>query len=235
MISLYQRYLKPQGYQVIPLTDPKLAVERAKELKPYAITLDIMMPEIDGWQVLQKLKNDPETRNIPIIICSILEDEEKGFSLGAADYLVKPFLQEDLINTVNRLNKDGQIHTILVIDDDPVDLRSGRRRCWKRAGNSTFCWRMAAKAGGNTLLANQIDAVILDLFMPDLDGFTLLGYLRANPQFKDLPVIVLTGADLTAQQHAQMTQMGQMMLTKGLLRERELLNTLDTALRKIRG
>ncbi len=234
VISLYQRYLKPQGYQVIPLTDPKLAVERAKELKPYAITLDIMMPEIDGWQVLNKLKNDPETRNIPIIICSILEDEEKGFSLGAADYLVKPFLQEDLINTVNRLNKDGQINTILVIDDDPGDLRLVQKML-EESGQFHILLANGGKSGWESLLANQVDAVILDLFMPDLDGFTLLGYLRANPQFKDLPVIVLTGADLTAQQHTQMTQMGQMMLTKGLLRERELLNTLDTALRKIRG
>ncbi len=109
VISLYQRYLTPQGYQVIALTDPKQAVARAKSLKPYAITLDVMMPEVDGWQVLQKLKNDPETCDIPIIICSILEDEEKGYNLGAADYLIKPFLQEELINTINRANKDGKI------------------------------------------------------------------------------------------------------------------------------
>ena len=102
MISLYERYLKPHGYQVVALTDPTQAVERAKEVKPFAITLDIMMPEKDGWQVLQDLKNDPATREIPIIVCSILENQEKGFNLGAADYLVKPFLQEDMINALNR-------------------------------------------------------------------------------------------------------------------------------------
>ncbi len=123
VISLYQRYLQPQGYEVVALTNPREALARAKELKPYAITLDIMMPEIDGWTVLQQLKNDPETREIPIVICSILEDEEKGFNLGAADYLVKPFLQEDLIQTVQRINHDGTIHQILVIDDAPEDLR----------------------------------------------------------------------------------------------------------------
>jgi signal transduction histidine kinase/CheY-like chemotaxis protein len=234
VISLYQRYLKPQGYQVIPLTDPKLALQRAKELKPYAITLDIMMPEVDGWQVLQKLKNDPDTRGIPIVICSIMEDEEKGFSLGAADYLVKPFLQEELTNTVNRLNKDGLIHNILVIDDDPADLRLVQKML---GGNGKFQVSLAngGLLGWEELQKNRPDVLILDLFMPDLDGFTLLGNLRSHPEFNDLPVIVLTGADLTAEQHTQMAQLGQQMLTKGLLRERELLNTLDTALRQIRG
>ena len=147
VISLYQRYLKPQGYQVIAVTNPKEALQRAKEIKPYAITLDIMMPEIDGWQILQNLKNDPDTRNIPIVICSILEDEEKGFSLGAADYLVKPFLQEDLANTINRLNQDGQIHSILVIDDDPKDLRLVQKML-KKAGVSRSPLRKAARMAG---------------------------------------------------------------------------------------
>lgn len=88
VVSLYERYLQPQGYQVVPLSDPTRAVERAKQLRPFAITLDIMMPGIDGWQVLDSLKGDPDTRHIPVIVCSIIEDLEKGFSLGAADYLV---------------------------------------------------------------------------------------------------------------------------------------------------
>jgi CheY-like chemotaxis protein/anti-sigma regulatory factor (Ser/Thr protein kinase) len=233
VISLYQRYLKPQGYQVVPLTDPKQALQRVKEVKPYAITLDIMMPEVDGWQVLQLLKNDPETRNIPIVICSILEDEEKGFSLGAADYLVKPFLQEELTNTVNHLNKDGQIHNILVIDDDPGDLRLVQKML-ESNGKFQITLANGGRIGWEELIKNRPDAVILDLFMPDLDGFTLLGNMRSNQKFADLPVIVLTGADLTAEQHTQMAQLGQQMLTKGLLRERELLNTLDNALKKIR-
>jgi signal transduction histidine kinase/ActR/RegA family two-component response regulator len=109
VIGLYDRYLKPQGYQVVPVTHPSAARDAIKRLKPYAVTLDIMMPEIDGWSLLEELHADPETRNTPIIICSIVEEEEKGFSLGASDYLVKPILEEDLLGALKRLNGDGTI------------------------------------------------------------------------------------------------------------------------------
>jgi len=112
-----------KGYQVVPLTDPTQAVERAKQLKPFAITLDVMMPGRDGWTVLAELKNDPDTRDIPIIVCSILEEDEKGFSLGASDYLVKPILEEDLLNALDRLNGGNDIHDVLIIDDDEEDSR----------------------------------------------------------------------------------------------------------------
>ena len=123
VISLYERYLQPQGYQVVSLTNPTQAKERAKQLKPYAITLDIMMPGYDGWSVLNDLKSDSETRDIPVIICSIVEDQERGFSLGAADYLLKPILEDDLLNALDNLNSDGSIREVLVIDDNPSDLR----------------------------------------------------------------------------------------------------------------
>jgi signal transduction histidine kinase/CheY-like chemotaxis protein len=112
VISLYERYLTPQGYKIISQTDPGSAVDQVKKIKPFAITLDAMMPGKDGWQVLHDLKNDPQTRNIPVIMCSILEEEEKGFSLGASDYLVKPILQEDLIAALNRLDIGKQVREV---------------------------------------------------------------------------------------------------------------------------
>ena len=121
--ALYERYLQPQGYQVVSLLDPTRAKERARQTKPFAITLDIMMPGYDGWQVLNDLKSDPETRDIPVIICSIIEEQERGFSLGAADYLLKPILEEDLLGALNRLNGDGSIKEVLIVDDDPDSLR----------------------------------------------------------------------------------------------------------------
>ncbi len=122
VIGLYERYLNPQGYHVVPLTDPSKAKERVLEVKPYAVTLDIMMPNVDGWSVLADLKSDPATREVPVIICSIIEQTDKGFSLGAADYLIKPILEEDLVNALRRLNKNGTLTEILVIDEDPNAL-----------------------------------------------------------------------------------------------------------------
>ncbi len=232
VIGLYERYLSPQGYRVIPLTKPALAVEKARELQPFAITLDIMMPDIDGWQVMHALKNDPQTSHIPVIICSILEEEEKGFSLGAADYLVKPILQEDLINALNRLNRDGSIHEVLVIDDDPADLRLVQKIL-----EETSQYQVTVAQGGTQgwayIRSKAPDAIILDLFMPDMNGFAILENLRSTPSLCNIPVIVLSGADLTSEQHQQLETFGQSMLTKGALHPHDLLSVLENALKKL--
>ena len=109
ILQLYERYLKNHGYQVYGLTDPTKAVDLARKLHPVAITLDVMMPGCDGWQVLEDLKANPETRSIPVIICSILEDQGKASSLGSSNYLTKPILEDDLIQALARLNGGIQI------------------------------------------------------------------------------------------------------------------------------
>jgi signal transduction histidine kinase len=105
VIGLYQRYLGNRGYKIFPLTDASLAAEVAGKLQPVAITLDIMMPERNGWDVLQELKSNPSTANIPVIICTLLEEQAKGINLGASDYLMKPVLEDDLLNAIERLGK----------------------------------------------------------------------------------------------------------------------------------
>jgi CheY-like chemotaxis protein len=230
VISLYERYLKPHGYQVVALTDPNQAVARAREVKPFAITLDIMMPGKDGWQVLNELKNHAETRDLPIIVCSIQENQEKGFNMGAADYLVKPFLQEDMINVLGRLNRDGGIREILVIDDDPEDLRLVQ----KMLDNENYHLTLAegGSKGWDLIQEKRPDAIILDLFMPGMNGFNILENLRVNPDLSQIPVIVLSGADLSPEHHQQITDFGQDILAKGFLREKELLVMLEEALHK---
>jgi len=232
VISLYERYLQPQGYQVVALTDPTQVVERARQLKPYAITLDIMMPGRDGWTVLQELKKAPETQEIPVIICSILEEEDKGFSLGAADYLVKPILEDDLLKSLNRLNGDGTIHDVLIIDDDPKDLRLVQQILKATTQYHPILAR-GGREGWDKLKLEKPDAVILDLFMPDMDGFDILEKLRTTPELTDLPVLVISGADLTAEQQQQLSDFGKKLLQKGSLNENEMLAHLDRALKRI--
>lgn len=240
VIALYEKYLKPQGYEVVALTNPKIAVQKAREIHPFAITLDIMMPEKDGWQVLHELKNDQETHNIPVLICSIVENTEQGINLGAADYLIKPFLQEDLINAVNRLNFNGAITKILIIDDDEADLRLVKKMIEDStpAKGTSQKFQIFTAQGGNAgwdaIQEDPPDAVILDLFMPDMDGFTLLDKIRADQGLKSLPVIILSGADLTPQQHKQLNDFGQQMISKGFLHQNELLTSLNDALKKIK-
>jgi GAF domain-containing protein/DNA-binding response OmpR family regulator len=234
VISLYERYLQPQGYQVVSLLEPARALERVKQLKPFAVTLDIMMPNIDGWQVLDSLKSDPETRDTPIIVCSILDDFEKGFSLGAADYLVKPILEDDLVNALDRLNADGSIREVLVIDDDPNDLRllgkiltdDGRYKATLAEGGRNG-WDLISSG-------KPPHAVVLDLFMPEMNGFDILGKMRAEEKLRDVPVIVISGVDLDAGQKKQLSEMGQSILSKGSLNEKELLTTIQRALERVR-
>ncbi len=234
VIGLYERYLNPQGYQVIPLTDPSRAVERARQLAPFAITLDIMMPGIDGWAVLETLKSDPITRNIPVIVCSIIEDLEKGFGLGATDYLVKPILEEDLVNSLDRLNSDGSIREVLVIDDNLDDLRllgkmlndDGRYKAVLAEGGRTG-WNLISSG-------NPPHVIILDLFMPDMNGFQLLDKLQADKRLQDIPVIILSGMDVSSDQKKQLEEYGKQLLTKGSFNEKELLTYLQRALDRIK-
>lgn len=234
IISLYERYLQPKGFRVIGLSDPARAAERVKMLKPYAITLDIMMPGYDGWRVLSDLKSSPETRDIPVVVCSIVEEDEKGFSLGAADYLIKPILEEDLLASLDRLNGDGRIREVLVIDDDPNDLRLLGKMLTEQGRYKTILVE-GGLAGWTSIKSKLPHAIVLDLFMPEMDGFTILEKLRKEEKLRDIPVVVLTGADLTDVQQNQLQEFGQRLLQKSSLREKELISLIENALQRVKN
>jgi len=232
VIGLYERYLSPQGYYVVPLTDPSKAKDQALRLKPYAITLDIMMPNKDGWSVLTDLKSDPLTRDFPVIICSIMEQADKGFSLGAADYLVKPILEDDLVWALDRLNKDGTIHEVLVIDDDPNDLRL-IEKILSQHGRYKPLLAEGGRKGWDAINRKTPHAIILDLFMPEMDGFSILEKLRENSILRDIPVLVVSGGGLTNEQQKQLDDFGQRVMKKGSLNEGQLIQTIESALKRL--
>ncbi|MCI0552589.1 MAG: GAF domain-containing protein, partial [Anaerolineae bacterium] len=232
VISLYERYLSPQGYHVEPLTDPSKARERILEIKPFAVTLDIMMPSLDGWTVLTTLKSDPATRDYPVIICSITEKADKGFSLGAADYLVKPILEEDLVHALDRLNKNGEIHEVLVIDDDPNDLRLIGKILNEHSQYKPILVE-GGRRGWEVINEKAPHAIILDIFMPEMDGFTILENLRDHPKLREIPVLVVSGGGLTNEQQQQLSDYGQRLITKGSLNEDELIAGIESVLKRI--
>lgn len=234
VISLYERYLAPQGFYVVPLTEPAKASERIKELKPFAVTLDIMMPGVDGWTVLAALKSDPATRDIPIIICSIVEQTDKGFNLGAADYLVKPIIEDELVHALDRLNKHDNIHKVLVIDDDPHDLRLIEKILNEHGRYKTSCAEGGRK-GWESILTDPPDAIILDIFMPEMDGFMILEKLREEPSLRGIPVLVVSGGGLTNEQQKQLADFGQRLIVKGSLSENDLVASIEKALKRIGG
>jgi len=234
VIDLYKRYLSSHGYKVVAITEPQNVIPQLKELQPYAITLDIMMPHKDGWQVIQDIKKDPDIANIPVIICSIVEERDRAYQLGAVDYLVKPILEDELVNAVNRLGlpKQDEPNQILVIDDDPNVFQliqialKGETRYQLIFANGGF-------AGLEKLKESKPDGVILDLLMPDLDGFSILETMQGDPLLRNIPVIILTAADLTAEDRARLNQNKREILMKDNFKSKQLINFLENALHQL--
>jgi len=235
VLNLYERHLTDHGYQVITLADPAQAVAYARQHQPFAITLDIMMPNIDGWQILEQLKQDPDTRSIPVVICSIVENRQKGINLGAVGYLTKPVLEDDLLKALQRLNggaKGGEAQDVLVVDDDEQVLR-----LVKKIFDAQPQFNVRLAQGGSAGLAaiqeQPPQAIILDLFMPDLDGFTILETIRSDPRLNLIPVIIFTAGDLTQEQRDRLAEFSQRMLHKSTFKEQDLLDSLQNALNRL--
>ena len=232
VVTLYKRYLEKQGYQVIGLNDPLQAVPEAKRLQPFAITLDVLMPDRDGWSVLAELKSTRETSRTPIIVCSIIEDESKGFSLGAADYLVKPITEGELLRTLDRVGSDTPVQTVLVIDDEANAIRLLRRMLEARSG-----FRVIEAQGGAQGIAalhrHRPDLVILDLMMPDVDGFAVLENIKGSAPSRNIPVIVVTAKDLTEEDRTRLQGKSIALLNKGMFDSEKLLSEIAAALDKL--
>ncbi len=232
VITLFQRYLEKQGYKVAGMTTGEGVVETAKRLKPYAITLDVIMPGKDGWQIIQELKSDPETRDIPIIVCSIMSEADKGLSMGVADYLVKPVTEQELLDALIRLEQPGAIGHVLIVDDNPDD-RKLLRRILEDAG-----YKVQEAPGGaeaiSIIHADPPNLVVLDLMMPDVDGFAVLENLKMNQLTRDIPVVVVTAKELGKSERERLQQRVQALLQKGLFDQNQLLTDVLSALGRLK-
>jgi CheY-like chemotaxis protein/anti-sigma regulatory factor (Ser/Thr protein kinase) len=189
-----ERFLTREGFSVVTASGGREALRLARELRPAAITLDVMMPDLDGWTVLAAVKGDPELADIPAILVSIVDEKNRGYSLGAAEYMVKPIDRERLV-TVLRKVCSPRARRVLVVDDDDV-LRGNVARMLEREG-----WTVMEARNGRAALAvfdEAIpEAIVLDLVMPEMDGFEFLAEFRRHAEWRDIPVIVMTAKDLT--------------------------------------
>jgi signal transduction histidine kinase/CheY-like chemotaxis protein len=231
VVQLYRRYLEPRGYTIVELSDGARAGPMARELRPYAILLDVNMPSPDGWQVLAQLKSDPVTRPLPVILCTITEDRGRGLSLGAADYLVKPILESDLVASLEKLEKpERKAFNILVIEDNPDEAQIVQRILEKLNG---FSVRMVAeaKSGVERAEADQPNLIILDLQLPGAAGFEVLSALHANQKTSAIPVVVLSAADMTPEQMENISTQAQAILRKEQFSEHDLLESIARALK----
>jgi len=182
------------------------AVEKAAQLRPDAITLDLAMPGGSGLDALVTLRKTPETANIPIIIVSIVDEEKVGFALGAADYLVKPIRKTVLLETIRKhvpIQGDDDSE-ILLVDDDPKSLEM-LEETLRSAGYETQSVRSGARAL-EVLSSKLVSAVLLDLMMPGMDGFEVIQHVRGQATLADLPILVMTAKSLTPEEIALLSR-----------------------------
>jgi signal transduction histidine kinase/CheY-like chemotaxis protein/ligand-binding sensor domain-containing protein/protocatechuate 3,4-dioxygenase beta subunit len=200
--DLMRRSLEKDSFRVEVASDGKSGLELARRLKPVVITLDVMMPHLDGWSVLTSLKGDPATADIPVIMLTIVDDKQMGFALGAAEYFTKPIDYQRLHHVLEKYRSSENHRSVLVVEDDP-DTRDMLRRTLIRDG-----WRVTEAANGKAgleQLNGELPALILlDLMMPEMDGFEFMDTLRRSKTPPRVPIIVITARDLTEDDHRRL-------------------------------
>jgi adenylate cyclase len=193
--SLMRRYLSREGFEVVTADGGREGLEFARDLHPSVITLDVFMPDMDGWSVLQAIRQDAELSRIPVIMMTISDEKQKGFTLGASGYLTKPVDRAQLTQLLDRFKTIAGTPRALIVEDD-LNAREMMRRLLVGEG-----WAVSVAANGrealDRLTAERTNLILLDLMMPEMDGFEFLAEFRKNPEFTSTPVIVVTAADLS--------------------------------------
>jgi CheY-like chemotaxis protein len=212
--ELMHRLLTKEGFFVVTTDNGKDGIRLAQELHPTAITLDVMMPELDGWTVLSRLKADSQIHDIPVILVSMIDERTIGYTLGASEYLLKPVQRERLIEVIERYCKHPTSKSILLVEDEP-DVRELVRRTLEKEG-----WTVREAWNGQDALdklQEQIpDVIVLDLMMPEMDGFEFVNHLHsASSVWQDIPLLVLTAMELTNEERQRLNGHVQRIFQKG--------------------
>ena len=211
--EIIERFLRKEGFEVATAGSGDEGLRLAHKLKPAAITLDVMMPEMDGWSVLRALKADPGLQDIPVVMLTMLDDKSKGYSLGATDYLTKPVDRDMLHNALARYYTPGESCSVLLVEDDQP-TREVMARTLEKAN-----WSVSEAGNGrealDQLAQKKPQLILLDLMMPVMDGFDFLLEMRANEDWQDIPVIVLTAKDLTEEDRQTLSGRVEQIVSKG--------------------
>jgi adenylate cyclase len=227
--ELITRYLNDEGFAVIPAANGIEALKLAREVRPTAITLDVMMPDLDGWTVLSALKGDPELASIPVVMVTIVDEQQHAFALGAAGYLMKPIKREQLLGLLAPWRAKARPTRALVVEDDPYQL------AFITAALAESNWEAIEAANGKLALdrirESPPDVVVLDLMMPEMDGFELMATLQANADWQHIPVFVVTALDLTEQDRRRLNVGIEKILSKAHFSTRDLVARIKAVLR----
>jgi signal transduction histidine kinase/CheY-like chemotaxis protein len=213
-------HLKSEGFFVATASGGLEGLKLAKEIKPTVITLDVLMPDLDGWSVLAALREDSELADVPVIIVSILDEQRRGAALGAAAYLTKPIDRERLRTLVDRFRVKARPTRVLVVEDD--SYQRDRIRGWIEGQDSIVQQAANGREALERLQEGKPDLILLDLMMPEMDGFQLVATLQKEPAWRDIPVIVITALDLDPEDRARLNSGVETVLVKDAFQPAEL-------------
>ena len=185
--------LTRRGYSVLEASDGKEALAIARENHPDLITMDVLMPYVDGFDTTAVLKNDPVTRDIPILIISIVENKQRGIELGASEFITKPFAVEEVLETVARLVR-GNGKRVLVADDDRALVETIKFELEQRGFVPIVAYN--GQEAISIIEEQMPDLIILDIVMPGTDGYKVLSQIKHGPETSHVPVIILTGVEI---------------------------------------
>jgi signal transduction histidine kinase/CheY-like chemotaxis protein len=226
--DLLVRLLERENFHVITAETGAEGIRLAREHRPRVITLDVMMPGMDGWAVLTALKADALLADIPVIMLTMLDSQNLGFALGATDYMVKPIDRARLLSVLNRYRRaltptqQKQVGHVLIVEDD-AEIRELVRRTLEKEN-----WRTMEAENGRVGLARVAAAIpeviLLDLMMPEMDGFQFITELRRNPAWQNIPIIVITAKELTTDDRQRLNGYVERVLQKAAYHRDELLN-----------
>jgi signal transduction histidine kinase/DNA-binding response OmpR family regulator len=218
--ELMARGLSKENFKVVTAPTGEEGLKVARELRPDVITLDVLMPGMDGWAVLRSLKSDPELCEIPVIMITMMDDKEMGHTLGAADFLPKPIERDRLVSTLRKFRHKPGDTPVLIVEDDP-DIREMMRRALEQDG-----WVVLEAENGKVALQKveekKPDLILLDLMMPEMDGFEFVTALRKNQAWSAIPVVVVTAKDLTTQDRERLEGHVKKIFQKGALSREQL-------------
>jgi signal transduction histidine kinase/DNA-binding response OmpR family regulator len=231
--DLLVRGLAKDGFDIHVASSGEEGIRMATELRPDVISLDVLMPGMDGWTVLRSLKSNPDTANIPVIMVSMLDNKEMGYALGASDYLLKPFDRERLAAVLRKYRCATPPCPVLVVEDDPA-ARDVLRRTLQNDG-----WIVWEAANGRLALEsvgkNTPDLILLDLMMPEMDGFDFVAELRKMDAGRNIPVVVVTAKDLTLEDRQRLSGQVRRIFQKGGFSRDELMREIKFLLEMERG
>ena len=226
--DLIGRFLTKEGYRVETAANGPQGLERARAVKPAVITLDVLMPGMDGWAVLSALKADPDLAPIPVIVMTVVDDKSIGLALGAAAYLTKPIDWAQLSRVLADLRTKLTSQLILVVEDDPATIEMLERNL--RKDGWAVMHAENGKVGLQRLKEQRPALILLDLMMPEMDGFEFLHELRKQKEWRDLPVVVLTAKELTPEDRLRLNGQVSRVLQKGACPLGELLREIQVLL-----